>query len=79
MCVCVCVYIYIYQPLCTCRTRHKVSFEAEFKKLDFRVFLLLDRLPHQAQSVQLFYPSLEEEQYPRVLALCEMQIAVSIP
>ena len=34
--------IHIYQPLHSGRIWHKVNFQAEFNKFEFRVFLLLD-------------------------------------
>ena len=55
--------IHIYQPLRSGRIRHKVSFKAEFNRLEFRVLLLLNSLPHQGwrtQSVLLFTHSWRE-------------------
>ena len=41
-------YIYIYiQPLHTSKMKHKFDFSVEFKRFEFRVVLLLDRLPFQ--------------------------------
>ena len=47
----------IYQPLRSDRIWHKVNSLAEFHRFEFRVFLLLDWLPHQgwrSQSALLF-------------------------
>ena len=60
MCVCVCVY----ESLRIIMMWHKVNFQAEFNRLEFIVFLLLDQLLYQGkrvQSTQLFYPQLGEE------------------
>ena len=36
------IHIHIYQPLNSGRIWHKVHFQAEFNRFEFRVFLLLD-------------------------------------
>ena len=68
----------IYQPLRTSRIWHKVNFfKAEFNRFEFRVFLLLDQLPHQGwrtQSALLFTHSWRENNWIHTFPmLCEMQ------
>ena len=48
---------HIYQPLRSGRIWHKVNFQADFNRFQFRVFPFLDQLPHQGwrnQSALLF-------------------------
>ena len=48
------------------RILHKVNFQAEFNRFQFRVFLLQDKLPHQGwrtQSAQLFTHSWRENNW----------------
>ena len=49
VCVCVCVYLFIYtstQSVSASSMWYNVHFKAEFNGFEFRVFLLLDRLPY---------------------------------
>ena len=46
MCVCVCVCAYEPSPSRTDRIRHRVNFLVGFNGLEYKVFLLLDWLPH---------------------------------
>ena len=71
---------HIYQPLSSDRIWHKVNFLAEFNRFEFRVFLLLDELPHEGWRNSLPYYSpiaggkiIGFIPFRRVLVLCEMQ------
>ena len=70
-------YTNLPNPFSTSRKRHKISFLAEYSWFQFRVFLLLDRLPYQ--SLRFYFPhNLGENElilFSRVLALYEMQTA----
>ena len=48
VCVCVCVFT---RPLRTKRMWHEVSFKRIFNRIEFRVFLVLDRLPYLGQRL----------------------------
>ena len=78
------IHIHIYQPLHLGRIWHKVNFLVEFNKFEFRLFLLLDNLPHQERWTSLPYylpiagrRIIGSISFPRVFVLCESQSASS--
>ena len=71
------VYVHLLilftNPLRSGRIWHKVNFQVEFNRFEFRVFLLLDKLPHQGWRIQfvlLFTHSWRENNWIHTFPKC---------